>query len=101
MKTFLQNMVMLHIKLNGMKRMTKCKHIFCPYIYFDSLSEVKMSKHFFFNLTMLQKGWSCIYNGHLYHGLVVGGGGGDGEVFFKAGRGLVYAMYSNVTWPCF
>ena len=76
MKTFLQNMVMLHIKLNGMKRMTKCKHIFCPYIYFDSLSEVKMSKHFFFNLTMLQKGWSCIYNGHLYHGLVVGGGGG-------------------------
>ena len=29
------------------------------------------------------------------------GGGGEGEVFFKADRGLVYAMYSNVTWPCF
>ena len=27
----LQNMVMLHIKLKGMKHVTKCKQIFCPY----------------------------------------------------------------------
>ena len=31
-------------------------------------------QNIFLNVVMLQKGWSCIYHGHLYHGLVGGRG---------------------------
>ena len=44
---FLLNIVMLHIKLNGMEYRATCKHIFCPYTHPQSPDGVKRPTHLF------------------------------------------------------
>ena len=49
-----QSMVMLHIKLKGMKNAAACKPIFCPYTHPQPLGWGQRSKHFFLvNIVML------------------------------------------------
>ena len=43
-----QNMVMLHIKLKGIRNAATCKHKFCLYTHLRPLGWGQRSKHFFF-----------------------------------------------------
>ena len=48
-----QNMVMLHIKLNGHVNASTCKHIFCPYTHPRPWGGVKGQNNFFLKVVML------------------------------------------------
>ena len=54
--------VMLHIKLTGMKHRTPQNQIFCPFTHSGPLDGVKRSKHFFLKNVLLHfklKGKKC------------------------------------------
>ena len=50
---FFPKVVMLHVKLRGLKQRTQCKQIFCPFIHPQPADWVKRSKHFFLKKVIL------------------------------------------------
>ena len=65
-----QDMVMLHIKLNGITNAATCKHTFCPYTHSRSLGWSQRSKYFFSEsshvLYQIKKEWSIEHHAIIY-----------------------------------
>ena len=65
-----QNMVMLHIKLNGHANASACKHIFCPYTHPRPLGWGQRSKQFFSESShvayQIRREWSIEHHASTY-----------------------------------